>query len=334
MSELDFSLPEIPKKESVSAETLKEARKLNAAIAPRTRIIIPIVATGVEVLAILAILGLLTLVQVNFIFRDIDFTSFLVMAALRLTMLFSAKDISARARIAYENGKTEYKTLVDNYENKIKEVKYDELREYLEKVANPLRKIEAYKKTIQPKIESIIVKLARLDMALGVLEKEQSESFSSSRAKRIKGITSKIAKLTVQKEKLERLISDEYIQANYKYLKVNYEYLTVEKFIAISREQDSAIGRVSVNQEIETKKSIAKGLPFALLFCAVMTYVGVQYGEANSIDWIMLTIDAFFIAFYFAQGWFFDGARVFDLIRDALIYKTTFIEAYKKKKLG
>lgn len=327
-----IKLPEVPKveeKKSV-ATAIKKAENLYAATTRDKRLLIPVVATGAEILALLGLVGLLTLIRADFVWRNVEFVSFCVLVTMRAAVLFLSKDVSGRARVNALKKDTEYKTLVDNYQSEIKDVDPVELDEHLRKVANPKRKIAAYKATIQPKIDKAYAKLAKLDIRLTILAKFKDRS--RLKARQYARTQDKITRLNVAVEKYNALISDEYINANFKTLRVKYERLTVEKFMNVEEEENGDLERVTVDSESELKKGILKSLPIALLISAYFALVAWENTVYDHFDWLTFVLDVLLISWYFIQGWFGVGGKVAAAMRAALIRRTLFIKKFKRDK--
>ena len=318
----DIKLPDIP------VPAVKRVEETVNKYRRTPKLLIPIIATTVEVVALIGLMGLLTLIQADFIIRDINIMEFVGLAAMRLTMLFLSKNVSGRARVNALKRDEEYKELVAAYREEIKGLNYKDLEVYLRTVANPARKIAAYRATIQPKIEKLNADNAKLDLALATLERREKAPFKKWRMAWKK---SKIVQNNTQIEKYTVLISDEYIEANYKFLKVKYEVLTVDKFVAVTSNSDGAHGRITVNSETEMTKAIAKGIPLALLISVYLALIGWENTRLGNFDVLTFVLDVLLLSWYFLQGWFFVGGKVVDMIRDALVNKTLFIQQYKDK---
>ena len=319
-------LPEVPKLEKTVRDVVHAADEKVKYYKRNKKLLIPIAATIAEIIALLAIIGLLTLIKADFVLKDVTLVGFLVVATLRVASVFLGKDVAARMRVSAAEKEPEHAELQANYKAEIDDVDAVALDEYLRTVANPERKKAAWKAQWQHKIERTAAALARLDVILTIQQKNDAPERKVAKTKR------KISALQTRLEKYNAFASDEYYNANEKILHVNYEHLTVEMFFNSTDDGDNPAERVRVKKEFEIKKYILKGMPFVLLVCsyvALVSFENVVYGEINPLT---LALDVLLLAFYLGQGWYLVGGHVVDLMRDALIYKTTFIKKFKALK--
>ena|GEM_PF-3647138 len=319
-----FDLPDV----DIHGETPKErAAEFVRNAKKDKKLWLPILATAAEIIALLALMGLLTLITADFVIKDISIFGFLIMATMRIAAVFLGKDVSARARVNMSYTEKEYKDLLDKYKKEIEDIDYAQFEKYLNEVENPRRKIAAYSALITPKIKKATAKVAELNITLGVLEKKRERN-----ARKIAAIKNNIEKQKSLIEKYSELISDKYIADNFKYIKVKYERLTVGAFVSATREDDHVVERATVNREWEIKKGIMKGLPITFLICAYLAIIGFENVQYGSVDILGLVADVLLLSFYFLQGWFSVGSRVVDMTRDALIFRTAFVQRYKQMK--
>ena len=304
--------PEIPKEPRAKTKTYKTP-------------IIPLLATAIEIIAIIALSALATLVQIDFDFNEIIIGEFLVYLALRLVMLYCAKDVSARARVSYEQKTQAWLDLVAKFTETIKDIVYSIFENYVLCVVNPEGKIAAYKEKTLRKCEKKERKRDKLSVRSKI-------AFKNGNSKKVEKLTKKISDLNIEIEELKAKLTDEYIKNNIDNIRVKYRKLSPSQFLVVDTSGDVASDIYSMSEDVENARQNLAGIPFTILlitFVSVVSYQGIRFGEVNFLSF---ALDLLSVAINFSMGWFFVGAKTASKQKKVITNKIFFIESFKNKK--
>ena len=286
---------------------------------------IPIISTTVEILTLCGLAGILTLVQFNFTFADVVWSIFGLFLALRLTMIFLAKDASARTRIEKGQEEQEHKELVKFFKDSIKEVNTADFDSYINTIENPRRKKEAYRAKINPKIEKLCGKIEKWTLAKKICEKKEKRFW-------VKIYATKIEKAEIKLSALKEKISDKYLDNNIDIIKVKYAKVKVNQFFVLDLIGEVDKEQLTLNLNYENKKGIVKSLPISAAFIILITLIGLDDITFGSINFVSLLLDLLSIAWNLASGWFSIGSKTLAKQQKIIANKIAFVEHYKKEK--
>ena len=266
-------------------------------------------------LILLAMSGIGTLLQFNFSFQEVVWTTFLISLGLRLLSNTLSKYVGSN--LSYN------KAL---FSNEMQKIKHDFIlsgeninREEFEKYVNQYnleKKKEAYKTKKRAKIQILKTKLSALMFA--------NNLYSTKRR------LNKIDRLKTKIEKIKSISSDEYIDENIIYIKVKYKKVKSYYFLSPAEDYIDDSIRYRVNFARENTKEIIKSLPLTIsfaFFSSLLAYDAVM-GNINAVS---ILFDIATMIFNFTIGWITIGKKIASKTMNAYINRQSFLLEFKAK---
>ena len=137
--------------------------------APSKEKVIGFTSTAIEVIVILFIVGLASLIQVQFQINTVDWAIFVFSLVLRLAIIFMSKDVGARLRVEIGQSDPERLRILDILDKAKEGIQFAPFGAFIEK-ENMRLKREAYKSKIYRKIYRREKKIFRLNSAIKARE--------------------------------------------------------------------------------------------------------------------------------------------------------------------
>ena len=303
-------------------KTREQREEDNLNVKPYRMRFIPIASTILETVALMAIAGLLTIVQFNGKYNEeVTAWMFILYLSLRLMMLFLSKDVAARTRVDVGQTEKEHLKIVQDFKDAAKNISRSSLNYYIKEVANPQRKVRAWKAKLTPKVEKISAKIERLSIKYRIAEK-------LGQTKKVEKITKKVAPLGVKKDELLYQLSDEFIEKNLDLLKVRYNKVAVNQFFVSDLSAEVSDDKCAINVDFENRMGIARSMPISAMLVAFTTLVGLDSITFGSFDVLTFCLDVLSVSFYMGTAWLLIGSRTLAKQRKVLENKTVFLEEY------
>ena len=246
----------------------------------------------VMMLIILAVSSFSTLLQFDFQFNAIAWDAFAAMAILRVATMFCAKWIGADLRYKHEYAAEAITTA---------------RREFIELS----RRVDtvAFEKWIaeQNRAERIRIAKAAADMRLSRLRDSEERAKADCMDKQTAKAKKRYAAACMARERAEEKTTVEWIGENLQSLRVKAHDLRPEDFL-IPTEHTEHKEAYTVNYMVENTISVAKGIPFMLLFMLISSMISLSV-IGGSPNFVSMASDLFSIILNFSVGYGMDGGK-------------------------
>lgn len=307
--------------------------------APSKEKVIGFTSTAIEIIVILFIVGLASLIQVQFQINTVDWAIFVFSLVLRLAIIFMSKDVGARLRVEIGQSDPERLRLLDILDKAKEGIQFAPFGGFIEK-ENIRLKREAYKTKIYRKIYRRERKNFRLKSRIKARE-FATETKLFKWLPFLKWFVSRgnaLRKWIMQKhqDKIDEympLVDEEYIDSRIEYIHVRYTKISVADF-EISELSDKVSAAIyHINKERENKKQIIKGLPFPVVMSFALAWVGLYSITFGTLNLLTLALDIFSVTFNFGNGWFIVGKNTLTIEKVAATNKIRVLEGYKAAQM-
>lgn len=246
----------------------------------------------VMMLIILAISSFSTLLQFDFQINEIALDAFAAMAILRVATMFCSKWIGADLRYKHEYAAEAITTA---------------RREFIELS----RRVDtvAFEKWIaeQNKAERIRIAKAAADMRLSRLRDSEERAKSACMDKQTSKAKKRYMAACRAREMAEERATIEWIEHNLPSIHVKVRDLRADDFL-VPTEHTEHREVYTVNYMAENTWSVAKGIPFMLLFMLISSMISLSFIGGNP-NWISMASDLFSILLNFSTGYGMDGGK-------------------------
>lgn len=246
----------------------------------------------VMMLIILSVSSFSTLLQFDFQFNEIAWDAFAAMAILRVATMFCSKWIGADLRYKHEYAADAITTA---------------RREFIELS----RRVDtvAFEKWIaeQNKSERIRKAKAAADMRLSRLRDSEERAKSDCMDKQTAKAKKRYTAACRAREMAEERATVEWIEQNLSSIHVKVRDIRADDFL-VPTEHTEHREVYTVNYMAENTWSVAKGIPFMLLFMLISSMISLSF-IGGIPNWISMASDLFSILLNFSTGYGMDGGK-------------------------
>lgn len=219
-------------------------------------------------IALIAISGIGTAVNVSFELQSVVWVSFLISLCLRLVVNISSKYIGADLCVQTDSKKSYVDKPRQNFVLLSQSIDYATFEDWI--IATNLKtKIDIYKEKKQNQLNKVNNKLRKIDLQI-IKDKKGKKRFKFENKKKI----------------IEAENTEEFIKSNIAYIRIKYNKLNAKDFETESELANKAQKTYSFNAPLENAKGIAKGLPLMLFitaFGSLLAY-NISVGQINALS--------------------------------------------------